>query len=91
MPAFYPDFTDPDTFRAWDGSPQAEAWASLLDRRDEFLLDVAVEIAREHGPEADLAKLLDTLWNIGLHDDRYDGIADLLERRWDELRRRANF
>ncbi len=90
-PSFYPDFTDADTWKSWDGSPQAEAWASLLERRDEVLLDFAVEIAREHGPEADLAKLLAALWNIGYYYAAYEEVVELLEKRWDELRRRAGF
>ena len=89
VPAFYPDFKSAETWKRWDGSREAEAWAALLQRRDEVLVDTAVELAKVGGPDTDIARLTSNLWAVSAAD--HDEIVELLESRWGEIRRRAEF
>jgi hypothetical protein len=45
VPAFYPEFTDADQWRRWDGSEQAEAWAQLMESREAAILASVGDLA----------------------------------------------
>lgn len=75
-PAFYPDFTEADKLRRWDGSEQAEAWARLMTFRDECI-ETTVEMLAGMGIEdIDYAGVLGLLWGIGA-----DEAAEIVRRR----------
>src|ERR687898_1766064 len=65
VPAFYPDFTNADQFRRWDGSEQAEAWARLLmEVRDAAILASIEDLADVGIEGTDYAGLVALLWNL---------------------------
>ena len=65
VPAFYPDFTNADQFRRWDGSEQAEAWARLLmEVRDAAILASIGDLADVGIEGTDYAGLIALLWNL---------------------------
>ncbi len=65
VPTFYPDFTDADKFRRWDGSEQAEAWARLMDYRDKCIAASVGELAGTGIENIDYAGVIALLWAIG--------------------------
>lgn len=65
VPTFYPDFTDADKFRRWDGSEQAEAWARLMDYRDECIAASVGELAGTGIENIDYVGMIALLWDIG--------------------------
>ncbi len=87
VPAFYPKFNEAETWIGWDGSSEAEAWARLQERREEVIVDFAVEFAKAGGPDTDIARLVSNLWGSFGHDE----IVEILEARWGEVRSRAQF
>jgi hypothetical protein len=64
VPAYYPDFADADTWRPWDDSEQAHAWAKLRDFRDECIAASIGELAGMDFRPIDYAGLLAALWGI---------------------------
>ena len=64
VPAFYPDFTNADQFRRWDGSEQAEAWARLMEVRDAAILASMGDFADVGIEGTDYAGLIALLWNL---------------------------
>jgi transcriptional regulator with XRE-family HTH domain len=65
VPAFYPDANEPDSWKRWDGSEEAQLWRSLQDFRDSAIVESAAILTHELGEDADLPGLLANLW-IGL-------------------------
>jgi len=65
VPTSYPDFTDADKFRRWDGSEQAESWARLIDYRDECIAASVGELAGTGIENIDYAGMIALLWAIG--------------------------
>jgi hypothetical protein len=76
VPAFYPDFADADTWRRWDGSEQAEAWAKLRDIRDKCIDASVGEVAGMDFRPIDYAGVIAALWGI-----EKDEAAELVRRR----------
>ena len=64
VPAFYPEFTDADQFRRWDGSDQAEAWARLMEAREAAILASIGELAGAGVEGTDYTGLIALLWNL---------------------------
>jgi hypothetical protein len=64
VPAFYPDFTNPDQWRRWDGSEQAEAWARLMESREAAILASVGDLAGADIEGIDYAGLIAFLWNL---------------------------
>lgn len=62
VPAFYPDFQNADNFKAWDGSPQAEAWRIAQEERDRAVLTAAGYLRRAGGD--DIGGLMATLYSM---------------------------
>jgi hypothetical protein len=77
VPAFYPDFADADTWRPWDGSEQAEAWAKLRDFRDGCIAASIGEFASMDFRPIDYAGLISALWGI----DEDEAKQIILERQ----------
>jgi hypothetical protein len=75
--AFYPDFTNADTWRRWDGSEQARAWAKLQDFREECIAASIGELAGMDFAPIDYAGLVAALWGI----DEDEAKRIVLERR----------
>jgi len=76
VPAFYPDFANPDNWRRWDGSEQAEAWERLMDFRDECIARSVGELAGTGFEGRDDVGLVAALWGIG-----EDEAAEIVARR----------
>lgn len=64
VPAYYPDFTDANMVRKWDGSEQAEAWAKLVNFRDECISASVGHLAGTDFENIDYAGLVAFLWNM---------------------------
>jgi hypothetical protein len=77
VPAFYPDFADADNWRPWEGSEQAEAWATLQRFRDECIAASMGELAGTDFRPIDYTGLLAALWGI----DEDEAKRILLERQ----------
>jgi hypothetical protein len=74
--AWYPDFTNADQWRRWDGSEQAEAWARLVDSREAAILASVGDLAGADVEGIDYAGLIAALWNL---DE--DEAAEFVQRR----------
>lgn len=64
VPSYYPDFADAEKVRVWDGSEQAEAWAKLMDFRDECISASVGHLAGMGLENIDYAGLVASLWAI---------------------------
>jgi hypothetical protein len=64
VPAFYPEFTDAERFRRWDGSEQAEAWARLTEARDAAILTSVGALVGTGIEGTDYARVIALLWNL---------------------------
>ena len=64
VPAFYPDFTNADNWKRWDGSERAEAWARLVASREAAILASVGELAGADVEGTDYTGLIATLWNL---------------------------
>ncbi len=76
VPAFYPDFANPNTLKRWDGSAQAEAWARLMESREGAILASVGDIAGVGVEGTDYAGVIAFLWNL---DE--DEAAEFVRRR----------
>lgn len=64
VPAIYPDFTNADNWKRWDGSERAEAWARLVASREAAILASVGELAGADVEGTDYTGLIATLWNL---------------------------
>lgn len=64
VPAFYPDFTNADNWKRWDGSERAEAWARLVASREAAILASVGELAGAGVEGTDYTGLIAALWNL---------------------------
>jgi hypothetical protein len=64
LPAYYPDFADADSWRPWDNSEQARAWAKLRDFRDGCIAASISELVGMDFRPIDYAGILAALWGI---------------------------
>lgn len=76
VPALYPDFTDADKWRRWDGSEQAEVWARLMESREAAILASVGDLAGADVADIDYAGVIAALWNL---DE--DEAAEFVRRR----------
>jgi hypothetical protein len=86
LPAFYPDFTDADKYKSWDGSREAELWARLLEWRDNLFLEAAAAFltAGNEDRPPDVGGLVLALMRADSEE-----IVRVLDTRWGEIERRA--
>jgi hypothetical protein len=86
VPAFYPDFTDADNYKSWDGSSEAQLWARLLQWRDNQFIEAAAAFlaAGNEDRPPDVGGLVTALMRTDSEE-----IVRVLDRRWDEIERRA--
>jgi hypothetical protein len=78
VPAFYPDFTDADQWRRWDGSEQAEAWARLMESREAAILASVEDLAGVGIEGTDYARVIAALWNL----DEDEAAEFVRRQRW---------
>jgi hypothetical protein len=64
VPAFYPNFTDADEWKRWDGSEQAEAWTRLMEFREAAIVASIGELAGIGVEDTDYAGVIAALWGI---------------------------
>jgi hypothetical protein len=64
VPAFYPDFGNPENWRRWDGSEQAQAWAKLQGFRDGCIAASVGQLAGLDFSPIDYVGLVALLWGI---------------------------
>ena len=86
VPPFYPDFTDADKYKRWDGSREAELWARLLEWRDNQFVEAAAAflvVGTEDRPP-DVGGLVAALMRADSEE-----IVRVLDTRWGEIERRA--
>jgi hypothetical protein len=64
VPAYYPDFSDAEGWREYDGSPQAKVWADLMDMRDKAIWETVALVRDVAGEQADAFGVAGALWNV---------------------------
>ena len=74
VPGFYPDFTNANEWRRWDGSEEAEMWARLMKIRERQILETMATIRGFAGPGADVEGLVRVLWNMS--DEEAEELAE---------------
>ena len=77
VPVYVPVWEDANKVRPWDGSGQAETWASLMEFRDRALAEsVARVLAAGEADDTDVLGLVSFLWGIDESE-----VAKILRRR----------
>lgn len=83
VPAFYPDFTNADQWKSWDGSREAEMWVDLEGIRDRVIVETAAAVMSTN-EGADVGGLMVALWSL-----TDDDIAGVLQTNMGQITRKA--
>ena len=85
VPVFVPVWEDANRVRPWDGSAKAQAWASLMDFRDQALAESAARVIAAGGAyDTDVLGLVSFLWGIDESE-----VAKILRRRMGSVSERV--
>ena len=84
VPAFYPDFTDAEKWRKWDGTREAAMWADLSEIRDRVIVETAATVLSVGERGVDVGGLMVALWS--LTDEE---IAGVLQANMEQIVRKA--
>jgi hypothetical protein len=79
VPVYVPVWEDANRVRPWDGSAKAQAWANLMEFRDQALAESAARVLAAGEPhDTDVLGLVSFLWGIEESE-----VAKILGRRMD--------
>jgi hypothetical protein len=82
---YVPVWKDANRVRPWDGSGEAQAWASLMDFRDRALAESAARVLAAGGADdTDVLGLVSFLW--GIYESE---VAKILQARMGSISERV--